>query len=730
MEKVCTAPLNSAVSIIWRPFPDLGIKHVGNLDPYHSGNDNAGIDLTLSVARDTCNRMKAQISRRIVAGFVLAVAISGGAGVLLYRAAMQFRENRLRVQHGDEVLSALQTLSAELDGAEGGARLYVLTGDSRNLSTFNQAVASYPATLQKLQELTQGSSSQRARLADLHRHVDIGIRILQGLVETRRDQGMEAVLMQITPDLNRREQEAVNQGIAGMRDEETSLLQQRRHEYESSVQQTSELFTGGIVTQCLLLLLIFVIFLRDYSYRIKSTREIQEANVRLAAILGTMADGLYQLDFEGRLLYLNPAGERLLGYQLHEIRGMLMHDLIHSHSPQGKLQPADQCPVLVAMRKGESYSSLEGWYQRKDGAFITVECTSTPLRAEGVVTGAVVSFRDITERQRRDEQLRSTTALQRAIFQSANVSIVSTDAQGIITSFNPAAERMVQFRAEEMIGKTTPAILHDQDEVTQRAIELTQELGLTVMPGFDAFVAKAVQTGVPDEREWTYVRKDGSRFPVYLSLTVLRDSDGHINGFLGIAEEITERKKAELALRESETRLKEALMREQSAARVDFLTGVFNRRGFYEIAESESQRSRRYKRPLSLVYVDIDNFKTVNDSMGHEAGDELLIEVAAIVHSEVRGTDTVGRLGGDEFAVLLPETDQENSRVVVEKLQKQLMHTMRQKSWPVTFSIGLISFQTPPNSIEAMVREADRVMYSVKLRGKNSMAMQDAGAGS
>src|ERR1019366_2344336 len=239
----------------------------------------------------------------------------------------------------------------------------------------------------------------------------------------------------------------------------------------------------------------------------------------------------------------------------------------------------------------------------------------------------------------------------------------------------------------------------------------------------DSFTVKTLRTGVPDANEWTFIRKDGTRLPVRLSVTLLRDAAGNINGFMGIAEDITERKKAEAALRESEAKLKESLERERNAARVDFLTGILNRRVFFEIAGSESQRSRRYKRPLSLVYVDLDNFKAVNDTMGHDAGDELLVEVAAVIHTEVRGTDTVGRLGGDEFAVLLPETDQEQGTVVVQKVQKQLLEAMQQKQWPVTFSIGLISFEVPPESIEEMVREADRVMYSVKLKGKNSVAV-------
>jgi diguanylate cyclase (GGDEF)-like protein len=313
-------------------------------------------------------------------------------------------------------------------------------------------------------------------------------------------------------------------------------------------------------------------------------------------------------------------------------------------------------------------------------------------------------------------------ALQRAIFDSASVSIISTDAHGMITTFNSAAERMLQYATDEMVGKATPAVIHDAAEIVRRAGELSRELGVTIAPGFDSFMAKTVRTGIPDENEWTYVRKDGTRFPVRLSVTPLRDAAGNINGFMGIAEDITERKKAEAALSDSETKLKEALQREKNAARIDFLTGILNRRGFYEIAATEAQRARRCHRPLALMYVDLDNFKAVNDSLGHETGDELLIKVAATIHSTVRGTDVVARLGGDEFAVLLPETDQEAGLTVVRKVQEQLLEGMRQENWPVTCSIGLTSFRDAPESVEEMVRRADAVMYSVKLKGKNSVA--------
>jgi diguanylate cyclase (GGDEF)-like protein/PAS domain S-box-containing protein len=671
--------------------------------------------------------MKLQMPRRIIAGFLLAIVISSAAGILIYRVAMRFRENRNHVQRSDQVLGVLQDLSAALDRAESTTRVYVITGDDSYIPQYENALTEVRGSVGSLQSLVADNPKQRELLDQLKPHLAHGRQVMESLVQMRRTQGLEAVLMSVDPAANRRELETIQGLIGSMRDQEHAVLEQRRQQYDASVRRTSALFAAGIVTQCILLLLICIVFWRDAAYRERAAREIENTNIKLATILATTGDGIYQLDRAGRVLFLNPAGERMLGYSLHEIRGKMMHDLIHSRTPQGEHRPAESCALQTAMRKGVPVTSPEEWYQRKDGSFLTVQCTSVPLCIEGEITGAVFSFHDITDRRRREELLRSTTELQRAMFDSANVSIISTDANGMITTFNAAAERMLQYPAEEMVGKNTPALIHDQGEVRLRAAELTKELGITVAPGFDSFAAKTMRTGVPDEREWTYVRKDGSRFPVYLSVTALRAANGAINGFLGIAEDITERKKAEAALRDSEAKLRKALQREKNVARVDFLTGILNRRGFYEIAGTESQRSRRYKRPLSLVYVDLDNFKAVNDSLGHESGDELLVHVAATIQSAVRGTDVVARLGGDEFSVLLPETDQENGMVVVEKVRKQLLEAMQERNWPVTFSVGVTSFRSAPESVDEMIREADRVMYSVKLKGKNSVAMHAIG---
>ena len=134
---------------------------------------------------------------------------------------------------------------------------------------------------------------------------------------------------------------------------------------------------------------------------------------------------------------------------------------------------------------------------------------------------------------------RELSMMQQAIFDGANYSIISTECDGTIRSFNNAASKLLGYSAEELIGRHTPYLFHDADEVVARSISLSEELGEPIEPGFEVFVKKA-RLGIPEELEWTYIHKDKSRIPVLLSVTALRDETGGINGFLGIAFDITE----------------------------------------------------------------------------------------------------------------------------------------------------------------------------------------------
>ena len=161
---------------------------------------------------------------------------------------------------------------------------------------------------------------------------------------------------------------------------------------------------------------------------------------------------------------------------------------------------------------------------------------------------------------------------------------------------------------------------------------------------------------------------------------------------------------------------------EKRLSRLDPLTGLANRRAFYEGAELERQRAVRYGRNLSMAYIDLDNFKQVNDNFGHKAGDQLLVTVAIILRSDLRPSDLAARLGGDEFAVVLPETDELGARRATSKLHVLLTQAMQDNDWPVTFSMGVVTFNSIPETVEQMVHKADELMYTVKHGGKNRIA--------
>ncbi len=174
--------------------------------------------------------------------------------------------------------------------------------------------------------------------------------------------------------------------------------------------------------------------------------------------------------------------------------------------------------------------------------------------------------------------------------------------------------------------------------------------------------------------------------------------------------------------------LRTAFEHEKELARNDFLTGAANSRSFYEVAEAELHRSRRYSRLLSVVHMDVDNFKAVNDTRGHKAGDDLLRIIVKTIQAHVRETDVVARLGGDEFALLLPETGQEGAQVLVQKIQKKLMEELKKENWPVSFSIGLLTCIDIPPSVDELLNLADKLTYAAKNDGKNTIKQGVTGA--
>jgi len=466
---------------------------------------------------------------------------------------------------------------------------------------------------------------------------------------------------------------------------------------------------------------------------------------------------------------------------------------------------------------------------------------AAPLHDDnGRIVGAIETLQDITERKQAEIALRESQTLMASVLSSASYSIIAIDPQGLITVFNHGAETLLGYSADEMVGKQSPSLFHDPAEIGAYAALLTRELGFAVAPGVDAFVARTCATGEPDEREWTYIRKDGTRLPVLLSITAIRDPQGGIAGYLGIATSIEERKRAEANLRvaaiafESQegmmitdaegviVRVNQAFTRltgynaeeviggtpallksgrhdaayyqrmwdalkdkghwqgeiwnrrkngkiyaemltissvvapdgqvsnyigtfsdisrnteaEAEIHRLAFydpLTQLPNRRLLLDRLQQAIAASARSGREGALLFIDLDNFKTLNDTLGHDKGDLLLQQVAERLTAGVRETDTVARLGGDEFVVMLeglgagPEKAGPQARMVGEKILAALNrpYLLGEHKHHSTPSIGVAVFGENHDSVEELLKRADLAMYQSKAAGRNTLRFFD-----
>ncbi len=364
----------------------------------------------------------------------------------------------------------------------------------------------------------------------------------------------------------------------------------------------------------------------------------------------------------------------------------------------------------------------------------------------GLESTSVWVLEDTTDRHHAEEALLGATGLLQAVFNSANVSIIVTHPDGKIRMINTTAERWLGYTSDELINQATPTILHDQREIEAYADILSKSLGQTIAPDFAVFVTHAVATGA-DEREWTYIRKDGSRFPILLRISALRDYRGEITGFVGIAIDMTDRKRLDEALYLAQMELEErvtlrtaelaqanqklqaeiaerqeieAAMRHM--AHYDPLTSLPNRNLLQDRMQQALALAKRKGNKVGILFIDLDRFKTINDSLGHDIGDLLLQQVAERMLSVVRTSDTLARLGGDEFLLLVqdPETE-ESLGIIAEKLVASLSTPIpiQTHSLHITPSIGICCFPKDGDNTDTLMRNADTAMYHAKATGRN-----------
>lgn len=281
--------------------------------------------------------------------------------------------------------------------------------------------------------------------------------------------------------------------------------------------------------------------------------ELRTSESRYRSLIDNAPEAIVVLDVTtGLFVDSNPQAQALFGLSAAAMRDANVAAVSPPRQADGGSSAesaAAQVRVKAALA-GEA-PVFEWLHRNSAGREFPCEVRLIRLPHEGreLVRGTIT---EITERKQAERELRATLTLQRAILDSASHAIISTAPDGVITLFNPAAERLLGYKAEEVVGRRTPELIHDPAEIAARSATLSQELGRAVRPGFDVLVARA-RLGPPTTEEWTFVRKDRGRVPVNLVTSALRDENGVITGFLGMATDITARRQAEQQLAHERT---------------------------------------------------------------------------------------------------------------------------------------------------------------------------------
>lgn len=398
------------------------------------------------------------------------------------------------------------------------------------------------------------------------------------------------------------------------------------------------------------------------------------------AITEQSTDGITVADTEGNYTFVNPAFCKMMGYTEDELLNMTVFDVKAPNQDQSSFQRTK------TTHEGEPFEVL---LQRKDGSVFVSEVVGKNITVDGVpqVLGTI---RDITEQVRTQEQIKT---LSQAVEQSP-VSIIVVGLDGHIQYINSEVKKKTSYKTNELINAPFSKLFSNKEDFSS----------------YDA-VWRTLCEGDPWEGELLSIRKDQSVFWEYAHFSPVKDLYGKTVQFLAVKEDITTRKQHE-----------EEIIKK---AHYDSLTQLPNRLLSLDRLSHAITEAKRDNSMLALLFIDLDDFKIVNDTLGHEAGDHVLIEAAKRLANTVREEDTVGRLGGDEFiAVLGGVKSHSDVSAVCQKLVESCLEPFdwHEKDLFLSVSIGIAIYPNDGHNASELLRNSDSAMYEAKEQGRNNYA--------
>ncbi|MDO9227171.1 MAG: PAS domain S-box protein [Pseudomonadota bacterium] len=439
----------------------------------------------------------------------------------------------------------------------------------------------------------------------------------------------------------------------------------------------------------------FIGIMRDVGERRRAQQLLREREEHINLLLDSMAEGIYGVDTHGNCTFVNPAGLRLLGYErAEELLGRHIHEIIHHSHTDGSAYPARECRAYRAYTEDRGIHVDDEVFWRRDGSALPVEYWSYPMRRDGGVIGSVVTFLDISARRAAEERLRQSAK----VFESTTDGVSITDTSGNMIAVNRAFSEITGYSEAEVLGRN-PRILNS---------------GRHDKLFYQALWSSIARTGSWSGEIWNR-RKNGEIYPEWLTISSVTDMAGKLTNYVGVFSDISQIKQSEAE--------------RERLAHFDPLTGLPNRLLFNARLDHAIQRAERDGTLLTLLFIDLDRFKTVNDALGHPAGDRVLQEVARRLQLSVRAEDTLARLGGDEFAIALEgEGSATLASAMAEKLLAALTRPFELDAQTVFVgaSIGISTYPENGKDAATLLKNADAAMHQSKDDGRDTYRFYNA----
>ncbi|HRD91601.1 MAG TPA: PAS domain S-box protein [Accumulibacter sp.] len=426
----------------------------------------------------------------------------------------------------------------------------------------------------------------------------------------------------------------------------------------------------------------------DVTDRLRAEQQLRESEEAFRRLFEDAKDPLLLLK-NGRFIDCNAATLALLGYgSKAEFLGRRPADISPARQPDGQVSDQKAAAMIAAARRF-GYHRFEWTHQRANGSLVAVEVTLTPITLRGDVILHTL-WRDISERRVTETRLR----LLAGVFEHSAEAIMVSDRDNRILEVNHSFCRLTGYDADEVRGRD-PGLLSSGRSSADDYRQMWQAINTT---------------GHWQGEVWDR-RKDGSCYPKWLAISTIRGADGAIEYYIGSFVDISERKAAEEKI--------------SHLAHFDTLTDLPNRSSLQSRLDQALANARRDRpsSPLAVMFLDLDRFKNINDTLGHHIGDALLLEVSQRLRASVRQSDVVARLGGDEFVVVLTGTDAAAAERVAAKVLKALSQPYQFDGHTVhtTSSIGITVFPGDGETADLLMRNADAAMYHAKAAGRNNV---------